>query len=404
MIPIGILGLVAYPSFYFLFPKTEILWLDMICTLACIVLLLVKRLSFLKLHYLYLYWYFFLILCFPFNFTYNLFVNPHNTGYELGEMIMLITIFSIISDTVLIIILQSIGIGLAVILFFLHSGRVFIPTDVQATIPWYILGMVLGLILSHRRNSKVKEERIDTKNLEQEKASLAFLSRKDSIREAILAVAHELNQPLSAVQNYTRGCQRRLVKLYGAKLPPEVNDGLTKSAEQAQRAGNIIHTLKDLLCEEDLKGEMTSINILIHKVVRLMNETIIEAKVNLQLKLEANLPELKCNPTQLELVLVNLLKNACESIVEADNNKRSIIIKTAQASSSTLIVSITDSGLGITPDISKKLFNPFVSTKEDGVGLGLSLSYNIIQRHGGSIKAQPAPHQGAIFEITLPLS
>ncbi len=400
--PMALLGLVAFPVFYIVMPRTEQLWLDLTCTLACVVLLFSKNK--LKLHSLVIVWYLFLILIFPFNFSYNLLVNPHDSGYELGEMIMLITVFAMISDTLLIILLQVFGIGAAAILFFLQSGKVFIPADVQAALPWYILGMILGLILSNRRNRNVKQERIYTKFIEQEKESLAYLSRKNSIKEAIMAVAHELNQPLSAVKIYTQACQRRLKKMYGENLSSEIYEALSKSSEQAQRAGDIIHTLKDFLCEEEIKEEPTDLNQLIQNVIRLMEDGLNEARIKLQLKLDPRSPKVMGNHTQLELVLVNLIKNALESMVVIEHSRHSLIIRTAIVGKDKVIMEVEDSGEGIQPDIAKKLFLPFVSTKENGVGLGLSLSYNIIQRHGGTIQASPAENEGSIFTIILPLN
>ena len=269
IVPFTLLGMVGFPMFYLVMPKTEKLWLDIVCTLACGVVFVLKFK--LKERHLVLIWLLFLMLVFPFNFSYNLLSNPHMSGYELGEMTMLITVFATISDTVLIVLLLGFGIGLAAGLFFIISGKIFIPTDLQVTLPWYMLGMILGLMLSSRRNRSVKEERINTKIIEQEKESLAYLSRKDSIKEAVLAIAHELNQPLTAVKIYTQASQRRLERLYGPDLSHEVRDALSKASEQAQRAGDIIHAMKDFLCNTDVNEESVNVNALIDNVVRFAN-------------------------------------------------------------------------------------------------------------------------------------
>ena len=137
----------------------------------------------------------------------------------------------------------------------------------------------------------------------------------------------------------------------------------------------------------------------------LLTDSLREARVSLQIKLVDDLPSIKCNPTQLELVLVNLIKNSIESMLDASVEKRALIIRARQeqTDSDKLTISIEDSGTGISEDVVKRLFEPFVSTKENGVGLGLSLSYNIVQRHGGSISAKSLGDQGAIFTIMLPL-
>ena len=371
--------------------------------LACVALFVCKYHSSLTKKYLPLCWLIALLICFPFNFTYNLLINPHNIGYELGEMIMLLVIFAMLSDTLLLIIMQGIGITLAVLVFFLYTSNIFIPTTISHTLPWYTLGIVLGIILSNRRDQSYRKERIVTTAINQEKDTLAFFLRKDSIKEAILAIAHEINQPLGAITNYINGSKKRLEKRYGDDLSHDIIGALNKASEQAERTGNIIHSLKNFLCDEEIKYQPYNINTIVDNVIILLDDITRKNHIEIKCSLSTGLPTIKCDKIQIELVLVNLINNACEAIVESNNLKKQIIIETKRADDH-IMIHIEDSGNGIDPKIVDKLFFPFVTTKATGVGLGLSLAYTIIQRHGGRLYTDSTQKKGGLFTITLPIT
>lgn len=402
IMPIAILALIAFPTFFILLSKTEILWLDITCTIADLGLLINRLNGFLHSNFLYIYWFCFIILCFPFNFTYNLFVNSHNIGYELGEIIMLMAIFTMIPSTLLTFIVLFLGISIATIVFFISQASISLPTDLNHTFPWYLLAMILGFIFSAQRNQNYQKEKLQTQQLAIMKNQLAHLDRNDSIKEAILAVAHELNQPLSAISNYINGSMRYLNHEYNDKVPSKLEHAMRQTQAQAQRAADIVLALKNFLCHQPTKTKIVEINKLIKHVIELMQPTILKADIKLGLNLSTALPKIKCNQTQIELVLTNLINNAIEAINTGHCETKRIIITTRKHLNQQISITIEDTGPGIDDEIKEKLFFPFVTSKEQGVGLGLSLSYNIIQRLGGHISADSVKQKGSRFTIILP--
>jgi C4-dicarboxylate-specific signal transduction histidine kinase len=221
----------------------------------------------------------------------------------------------------------------------------------------------------------------------------------------VLAVAHEINQPLSAVVNYASGCQKRLQRKYGNTLPNEIQEGLRKCVEQARRAGNIVHTLKDMLCYKNYHPELTSVNRLINSSITILAEEIDATKAKLELILANNLQRIKCDRIQLELVLTNLIKNACEAIVEQGENnnvEKSIIISTDETETNAIKIIVENTGCTIRSEVLNKVFFPFSGTKDYGLGLGLALTKNIVEQHKGDIRVYLTEIPSVRFEIILP--
>lgn len=246
-----------------------------------------------------------------------------------------------------------------------------------------------------------KQRELDAKIKSHRKELLEYFSRQNSVKEALLAVAHEVNQPLSAVVSYASGCRNRLLNKYGDELPTEIQEGLNKCVEQAKHAGKIIHTLKDMFCYRKINLELVSINSLINNTVNLLAETIQEVNAELKLNLSNNIQKTECDPRQIELVLTNLIKNACEAVSE-HSDKGTITLSTEQSDKNNIKIFVENTGRIIKPEILNKIFFPFVSTKNGGLGLGLSLSYNIVEQHGGKIFVDSTKKNGVKFVIILP--
>lgn len=260
---------------------------------------------------------------------------------------------------------------------------------------------VVGCFVDITEIKRAEQRELDTKIQNHKKELSGYFSRQNFVKEALLAVAHEVNQPLSAVVNYASGCQKRLLNKYGDELPPEIQEGLKKCVEQAKRAGEIIHTLKDMFCYRKINLELVSINSLINSTVNLLAETTQEVNAELKLNLSDNIQKIECDPLQIELVLTNLIKNACEAISE-HSDKGIITLSTEQSNKNNIKIFVENTGRIIKPEILNKIFFPFVSTKNGGLGLGLSLSYNIIEQHGGKIFVDPTKINGVKFVIKLP--
>ena len=211
-----------------------------------------------------------------------------------------------------------------------------------------------------------------------------------------------LNQPLGAIENYINGGLRYLETEHNGAAPCKIKYAFERSREQAQRAAEIILALKNFLCYQPTKIATIEINKLIIHVVELMQSSAHDADVQIQLKLGNMLPKIKCNQTQIELVLTNLITNAIESFSNINCKTRHILITTSKYSNQQISFIVEDTGPGIDDNIKKKLFFPFVTSKNQGVGLGLSLSYNIIQRLGGRIEVFSIKMKGSRFTVILP--
>ena len=262
---------------------------------------------------------------------------------------------------------------------------------------------VLGVAVDITEEILAIQLKESNKIINQKKDDLSFHARKDSVKEAVLAVAHEINQPLSAVSNYASGCLKRLEKSHGDTLPSDIKDGLEKCIAQARRAGDIIHSLKDFLSVGNVYRQENNVNLIITELLSFLGENIQKNNIRLKLNLESQLPKIQCDRIQIELVLTNLIKNACEAMVTNDTRNRLLSISTKSVSENTVSIIIEDTGIGIKSGILEKIFFPFVSTKIDGVGLGLSLSHHIIESHYGKVDVSSLQGEGSKFTVKLPV-
>ena len=268
--------------------------------------------------------------------------------------------------------------------------------------PLYKNGEVVGIIgvaVDITKEKNLEEKISVTENIARDNTILANVTLNNSVVEAILAVAHEINQPLSAVSNYAAGCYHYLKKQYGENLPPHIEQGLKECMLQAKRAGDIVHGLKDFLGNNDGKREHYDINLIIENLLTLLNNALGLEKIEIILNLEHQLPKIKCNLLQIELVLTNLIKNSCEAMNES--SKKTLTISTKNTHNGDIRIGIKDTGSGIKAEILSNLFAPFMTTKPTGLGLGLSLAYNIVQRHEGKIYADTQSKSGSIFYVEL---
>ena len=399
--PFMVLGVLAFPIFYVLYRHTEILWLDIVLTLVCLLMLLYKHVPIISSKYLTLAWFFSLLILLPFNFTFNLLLNPFGIEYQLGEMVMFMVSIGLIANMTLLFVFHCSGIVAAVVVFFVYTVSIAIPANIYHMLPLYILGVLLSGILVGRREENHQMSRIKKEHIIEEKDIMSDSSRKISVREAIYAVAHELNQPLSALMNYSNGCKRILEKTYGKSLPDNIRDALDRSCEQAQRAGDIIHALKNYFNNDLTNKTENNINTLIENVIEMNEAQFKKAHLNVILKLATHLQKIKCDKVQIELVLINLINNACDSL--SDRSEKKIVIETDNYLNDHIYISIADTGIGIDQETSKKIFFPFFSAKVSGLGIGLSLCENIIEQHQGKIEVSSIKDKGTIFKIWLPI-
>lgn len=253
------------------------------------------------------------------------------------------------------------------------------------------------------KNTLQKKELMLNKILEQEKARLAFFSRKDSITEAVVGIAHEINQPLSAIVNYIAGCQRYLKQPLNENVSKKMNHALENISLQAQRAGEIVHAFKDLVTQINSNKEDNDINEIVSKCRELASDLTTEAGIKIKCDLNENLKKVQCDRTQITQVILNLINNAKDAIVSSNAKNKTIAIKTDKHSARKIIIAVQDFATGIPDEKINDIFLPFFTTKDNGMGIGLSLCYHIAQKHQGTIFVKSAIGKGSTFNLILPL-
>ena len=235
--------------------------------------------------------------------------------------------------------------------------------------------------------------------LQELQSELVHMSRLTAMGEMASALAHELNQPLSAIANYMNG-SRRLLQDSQDEHAATLRDAMEKAAEQALRAGDIIRRLRDFVARGESERRVEDVNKLIEEASALALVGAKDRGVRVRFAFDPRLDFVLADKVQIQQVLLNLIRNAIESMEETE--KRELVISTAPAQDNLVTISVADTGTGIAPEVAAQLFQPFITTKRHGMGVGLSISRTIVESHGGSIAPQPNPGGGTVFSFTLP--
>ena len=244
------------------------------------------------------------------------------------------------------------------------------------------------------------EARRREKELQARRADLEFLQQRQIAAQTAAAIAHELNQPLGAISAYSEVALRML---QGGD-PEKLARALEGSAEQAQRAGRTLHELLDFMQHGEIQVAPTDLNEVVRESIALAQS---DGHLGFQpvLKLQTRLPSVLANRTQLQKVIVNLVRNGVEAMHEAGVPDAAITITVRTLTESRLAqVSVQDTGPGVDADAARRIFDPFFSTKPRGIGLGLAISRALIEAHGGQLWVEPGTSRGATFHFTLPLA
>ena len=229
---------------------------------------------------------------------------------------------------------------------------------------------------------------------------LAHVARLCLIGEMGSGIAHEVNQPLTAIANYTQACLRFI----GVENPDlnKLGDILFKAHQQALKAGQIIHRMKDFASHRKLQRSDTDINALIRDAVGLCAGDFKQNKIKLKLELAEDLPVVTVDDVQIEQVLLNLVRNSLDALkVRAPEIQRQLSIQTHLKNG--IEVRVKDNGSGITEAQKEKILTPFFTTKPSGMGMGLSISRSIIEAHGGVLSFNSKSGAGTTFYVTLPI-
>jgi len=244
------------------------------------------------------------------------------------------------------------------------------------------------------------EHELAEKRLQTLQTELLHVSRLSAMGEMAAALAHELNQPLTAVINWTQAA-RRLLDQPDVVVSEKTRDFMDKAIGQANRAGQIIRRLRDFVSKGDTDHRLEDINKVVEEASALALVGAQEHSVHAVLQLEPNLPEVLIDKVQIQQVVINLVRNAVEAVAAVES--RRVTISTGIGAGKDVQVTVADTGPGLSADVAARLFQPFVTTKQRGMGIGLSISRTIIDNHGGRLVASENPGGGVIFSFNLPL-
>jgi len=234
----------------------------------------------------------------------------------------------------------------------------------------------------------------------QQRNELTHLSRVAMLGELSGSLAHELNQPLTAILSNAQAALRFLARDPGNIA--EIRNILEDIAEDDKRAGEIIRRLRTLLRKGEVRHRPLEVNEVVLDVLRLMRSDRLNRDVAVSSELAVDLPWVEGDRVQLQQVLVNLVMNGCDAMDGASGDRR-LTLRTAVAGGE-VEVSVADRGRGIPPGELERVFEPFVSTKEEGLGLGLAVCRSIVAAHHGRLWAANNADRGASFRFTLPAS
>jgi two-component system, LuxR family, sensor kinase FixL len=244
--------------------------------------------------------------------------------------------------------------------------------------------------ITHRQQSEAR--------LQELQSELIHISRLTAMGQMASALAHELNQPLLAIVGYMKG-SRRLLESSAEENSGVLCDAMDKAGDQALRAGQIIRRLREFVARGDSERRVESVKKLIEEASALALVGTKDQGIRVWFQFDPAVDLVLVDKVQIQQVLLNLLRNAIEAM-EASQT-RELVVSTAADDDDMVAVSVTDTGPGIAPELASQLFQPFVTNKRHGMGVGLSICRTIVEAHGGRITVEPNPTGGTIFRFTL---
>ncbi len=235
--------------------------------------------------------------------------------------------------------------------------------------------------------------------LQEIQSELARLARLNELGEMASTLAHELNQPLAAIANYAQGCVRFLGELDDAAAG-RIREALRETAEQSLRAGDIIRHLREFVTRGETQKARQDIRDLVEEAGALALVGSREQRIRSIFEFDSNAKGVIVDRVQIQQVLINLMRNAMEAMRESE--QRELTVRTMLAGGSFVAIEIADTGPGISEEVAARLFQPFVTSKANGMGIGLSIAKRIVEAHGGQISVNHNSSGGATFRFILP--
>ncbi len=277
-------------------------------------------------------------------------------------------------------------------LIFGHKDQVIVELQIRLLV-LAMTSLLLGAMVSERRLAEIE--------IQARQTELAHFQRLNVGWEMASALAHEINQPLTAAMNLTQAALR-LLKSPSPDLEKTANV-MRMSVDKIERIGQIIHGLRDFMRKGELKLARNSMQGMVDDALRLVVGEANAAGIVLQGAGLQTLPPVMADKTQIVQVLINLTRNAVQSLLLAKTPNPMVVVS-GHLESNVVEMTVTDNGPGLSPEVMERLFEPFVTTKSAGMGLGLSISKSILEAHEGRLWAENAPTGGAVFHFTLPLA
>jgi len=283
-----------------------------------------------------------------------------------------------------------------------HSGEFFDPVRKR----WYLIHArnivwtdARSVLLKVATDITARKQAEEVSRQQQEK--LRQISHLVTVGEMASTLAHEMNQPLAAIVNYSMGCVRRLRS--GSWDPKEILGAMEKAGAQAERAGRIIQRVRELVRKREPVRTPCDINSAISDVASLIEIDAEKNNVRLKLELAREMPVVRADEIMLEQAILNITRNGIESMRDTPAAERELVIRTrAGKLGEPIEIEIADTGSGIPESMQANLFEPFFTTKAQGLGMGLSICRSIVEFHDGRLSAARNPGRGSTFLLTLP--
>jgi C4-dicarboxylate-specific signal transduction histidine kinase len=234
-----------------------------------------------------------------------------------------------------------------------------------------------------------------------QQAELAHVARVSTVGEMASRLAHEINQPLTAVVNYSQGAMRRLRAASGVHA--DVLEAIEAASVHAHRAAEIIRRLSSFVQKREPRRSSCDLNQTIREVIGFSAADARDHHVQIRLNPTVDLPLVQADDIQIQQVILNLVRNGIEAMAEVESRERILEIRTSPVGDA-VEVAVSDNGSGLTSEAQERIFTPFFTTKPQGMGMGLSISRSIIDAHGGRLWATPNPDGGTTFQFTIPVS
>jgi C4-dicarboxylate-specific signal transduction histidine kinase len=246
----------------------------------------------------------------------------------------------------------------------------------------------------------IEEHRKAQLALMKTQAELAHLSRVFTMGELTSSIAHEVNQPLTAVVTNGHAC----VEWLSANPPDlrEARESAERIIQDGTRAGKVLGHIRSLFKKEAPARDWLSMNEVIQELTVFLRGEAMSQRISLRVDLAADLPRVRGDRVQLQQVVLNLIMNGIEAMRGTPDRPKEIWIRSGREESAGVRIVVEDGGVGLSPEIAEKIFQPFFTTKDQGIGMGLSISRSIVESHAGRLWAAPGLSGGAMFQFTIP--